>query len=216
VFLLDEPLSNLDARLRAAMRVEIARLHRRLGATMVYVTHDQVEAMTLGERIVVLDGGRIRQVDTPMALYERPADVFVATFLGSPAMNMMPGRLDVEGAAFAADDGTRVPLPGLQVPDAWSGRPLLLGVRPEHLLREDEAVPASGAFEARVEVVEPVGNEVFVNLWVGGNALVARLPPGPLPRPGASLRLRLDVPRVHLFDGTRGSEGARLERAGTE
>jgi multiple sugar transport system ATP-binding protein len=212
VFLLDEPLSNLDARLRAAMRVEIARLHRKLGATMVYVTHDQVEAMTLGERIVVLDGGRIRQVDTPMALYERPADVFVATFLGSPAMNVVPGRLEVEGAGFVTDDGVRIPLPGLQPAPEWSGRPLLLGVRPEHLVRAEPADAAAGAFAAVVEVVEPVGNEVFVNLRLGAHALVARLPPGVLPKPGESLWLRVAVAQAHVFDGEPGADGRRLVR----
>ena len=213
VFLLDEPLSNLDARLRAAMRVEIARLHRKLGATMVYVTHDQVEAMTLGERIVVLDGGRIRQVDTPMALYERPADVFVATFLGSPAMNVIAGQLDADGAGFIAGDGARIPLPGLQAPPDWSGRPLVLGVRPEHLRRAEPGDAGGGAFDALVEVVEPVGNEVFVNLRLGDAALVARLPPGTLPRPGESLLLRVAVEHAHVFDGAPDADGARLERA---
>ncbi|MGY1457716.1 ABC transporter ATP-binding protein [Luteimonas sp. A534] len=217
VFLLDEPLSNLDARLRAAMRVEIARLHRSLGTTMVYVTHDQVEAMTLGQRIVVLDGGRIQQVDTPMALYERPANLFVATFLGSPAMNVIRGRLVSVGDAPAllADGELRVPLPGLQVPGDWEGRELDMGLRPEHLLRADapagvEAVGSGDAnFEALVEVVEPVGSEVFVNLDLGGHALVARLPPGDLPRPGESLSLRVAVAHLHFFDI---GDGRRLQR----
>ncbi|MBB6599406.1 sn-glycerol-3-phosphate ABC transporter ATP-binding protein UgpC [Luteimonas sp. MC1825] len=213
VFLLDEPLSNLDARLRAAMRVEIARLHRSLGATMVYVTHDQVEAMTLGQRIVVLDGGRIRQVDTPMALYERPADVFVATFLGSPAMNVIAGHLDADGAGFIADDGAHVPLPGFRVPQDWPGRRLLLGVRPEHLLRAEPGDMDAGAFDALVEVVEPAGNEVFVNLRLGDHALVARLPPGVLPRPGEALSLRVAVEHAHVFDGADGADGVRLEAA---
>ncbi|MEN1928250.1 sn-glycerol-3-phosphate ABC transporter ATP-binding protein UgpC [Luteimonas sp. MJ250] len=219
VFLLDEPLSNLDARLRAAMRVEIARLHRSLGTTMVYVTHDQVEAMTLGQRIVVLDGGRIQQVDTPMALYERPANLFVATFLGSPAMNVIRGRLvSVDGApALVADGDLRVPLPGLRVPGDWEGRELDMGLRPEHLLRADapagvEAVGGGDAnFEALVEVVEPVGSEVFVNLELGGHALVARLPPGDLPRPGELLSLRVAVPRLHFFDI---DDGRRLDPMG--
>ena len=221
VFLLDEPLSNLDARLRAAMRVEIARLHRSLGTTMVYVTHDQVEAMTLGQRIVVLDGGRIQQVDTPMALYERPANLFVATFLGSPAMNVLRGRLEGRGETLAlmADYGARLPLPGLQVPDAWQGRGLAVGLRPEHLLRADgpegardtsmaSARDGDGLFEALVEVVEPVGSEVFVNLRLGDSALVARLPPGALPEVGERLPMRAAVDRLHLFDP---DDGRRLE-----
>ena len=221
VFLLDEPLSNLDARLRAAMRVEIARLHRSLGTTMVYVTHDQVEAMTLGQRIVVLDGGRIQQVDTPMALYQRPANLFVATFLGSPAMNVIEGRLEGSGdaAALQSDCGARLPLPGLRVPPAWQGRALALGLRPEHLLRAQDADgghggatatghEGNGVFDTLVEVVEPVGSEVFVNLRLGERALVARLPPGELPTVGQRLPMRAAVERLHLFDP---EDGRRLD-----
>ena len=224
VFLLDEPLSNLDARLRAAMRVEIARLHRSLGTTMVYVTHDQVEAMTLGQRIVVLDGGRIQQIDTPMALYERPANLFVATFLGSPAMNVLRGRLEdgAGGPVLVGEGGLRLPLPGLRVPESWERRELALGLRPEHLLRvgdpvrrdaegdgdTDAGVGHDDAFEALVEVVEPVGSEVFVNLRVGDHALVARLPPTGLPQAGAVLSMKVAVGSVHFFDAV---DGKRLE-----
>jgi multiple sugar transport system ATP-binding protein len=206
VFLLDEPLSNLDAKLRMAMRVEIARLHRRLGATMVYVTHDQIEAMTLGQRIVVLDRGEIQQIDTPMALYERPANLFVATFLGSPAMNVLEGRVEAsDGGAFVLDDGTRLPLHGRTLPAGAHGPRLKAGIRPEHLLRAD---PGEAAFAPMVEVVEPVGNEVFVNLQLGDAALVARLPPGDLPTPGAPLPLHVPADRLHLFDPV---DGRRLE-----
>ena len=210
VFLLDEPLSNLDARLRAAMRVEIARLHRSLRTTMVYVTHDQVEAMTLGQRIVVLDGGRIQQVDTPMALYERPANLFVATFLGSPAMNVVRGRLELAGGpTLLGEEGLRIPAPGLRLPEEWQGRELDFGLRPEHLLRADDGRADAGGnagdgFEAMVEVVEPVGREVYVNLRAGGQALVARLPPGELPRVGETLRMRVDVERLMVFDPGNG------------
>ncbi|NLA69302.1 MAG: sn-glycerol-3-phosphate ABC transporter ATP-binding protein UgpC, partial [Gammaproteobacteria bacterium] len=161
VFLLDEPLSNLDARLRAAMRVEIARLHRSLRTTMVYVTHDQVEAMTLGQRIVVLDGGRIQQVDPPLALYERPANLFVAPFLGSPAMHVVRGRLELAGGpTLLGEEGLRIPAPGLRLPEEWQGRELDFGLRPEHLLRADDGRADAGGnagdgFEAMVEVVEP-------------------------------------------------------------
>jgi multiple sugar transport system ATP-binding protein len=199
VFLLDEPLSNLDAKLRMAMRVEIARLHRKLGATMIYVTHDQIEAMTLGQRIVVLDRGEIQQIDTPMALYEKPANLFVATFLGSPAMNVLRGRV-VDGA-FDLGDGLRLPLPNGEIPADWIDRELDLGIRPEHLLRDGDGV---GGFAPTVEVVEPVGNEVFVNLQHGAHALVARLPPGELPQPGATLPLRLAPRRAHYFDPASG------------
>jgi len=208
VFLLDEPLSNLDARLRAAMRVEIARLHRDLGTTMVYVTHDQVEAMTLGQRIVVLDGGRIQQIDTPMALYERPANLFVATFLGSPAMNILRGRLSTTaGCALSLDDGTRLVLPGLQAPAAWEGRTLAVGVRPEHLV---PAAQDDEAFGAVVELVEPVGSEVLVNLRAGGHDLVARMPPSRMPARGERLALAVAPGRMHVFDP---DSGTRLEPA---
>ncbi|AKC88098.1 ABC transporter ATP-binding protein [Pseudoxanthomonas suwonensis] len=202
VFLLDEPLSNLDAKLRHSTRTEIARLHQRLGATMVYVTHDQVEAMTLGQRIVVLDAGRIQQIDTPMALYERPANLFVAGFLGSPAMNVLEGELQAaDGLRLVLDGQGDVPLPGADVPDAWLGRRVALGVRPEHLL------PAGEGLQARVDVVEPVGSEAFLHLDFGGRPLVSRLPPQKLPEPGAQLRLRADPAHLHFFDP---SDGVRL------
>ena len=205
VFLLDEPLSNLDARLRASTRVEIARLHRRLGTTMLYVTHDQVEAMTLGQRIVVLDHGRIQQIDTPMVLYQRPANRFVATFLGSPAMNLLRGKVTQEGRGqvFDLGGGLRLPLPDGDVPTEWIGRELDLGIRPEHLLRDD----TQDGFVPVVEVVEPVGSEVLVNLRHGTHDLVARLAPGDLPRPGDPLPLRLSPRHAHWFDP---ADGRRL------
>jgi len=204
VFLLDEPLSNLDARLRLSMRVEIARLHRQLGATMIYVTHDQIEAMTLGQRIVVLDGGVIQQIDTPMALYDRPANMFVAGFLGSPAMNLLRGTLRRhEGWRLACAAGELVL--GDLLPDpawaAWCDREVVLGVRPEHLQPD----PAGAALQARLEVVEPVGNEVFLNLRFGDQVLVARVPPRPLPEPGSLVALGLSHPYLHLFDGASGA-----------
>ena len=202
VFLLDEPLSNLDAKLRHSTRTEIARLHQRLGATMVYVTHDQVEAMTLGQRIVVLDAGRIQQIDTPMALYERPANLFVAGFLGSPAMNVLEGELQAaDGLRLVLDGQGEVPLPGAEVPQAWLGRRVAMGVRPEHLL------PAGEGLQARVEVVEPVGSEAFLHLDSGGRALVSRLAPQALPAPGTDLHLRADPAHLHFVDP---ADGMRL------
>ncbi|HEY5613150.1 MAG TPA: sn-glycerol-3-phosphate ABC transporter ATP-binding protein UgpC [Lysobacter sp.] len=202
VFLLDEPLSNLDAKLRMGMRVEIARLHRKLGTTMVYVTHDQIEAMTLGQRIVVLKDGQIQQIDTPMALYARPANLFVATFLGSPAMNVLQGRLvQAEGLALELGDGSRVGLDAAQaqVPAQWLQRgEVAVGVRPEHLLPAADGETAS--FEPEIEVLEPVGNEIFVNLRHGPQALVARCPPQPLPDVGSPLPLRLAPGSLHFFD----------------
>jgi multiple sugar transport system ATP-binding protein len=202
VFLLDEPLSNLDAKLRAGMRAEITRLHARLGTTMVYVTHDQIEAMTLGQRIVVLKDGVIQQVDTPMALYDHPANLFVATFLGSPAMNVVRGRLQRdEGLSLDAGDGTRVPLDGAQVPDAWLGREVALGVRPEHLLQVEAG---AAGLAPRVETVEPIGNEIFVNMRLAGDPLVARLPPDRIPAEGDALPLALRTDRLHFFDPASG------------
>jgi multiple sugar transport system ATP-binding protein len=207
VFLLDEPLSNLDAKLRLAMRVEIARLHRQLGATMVYVTHDQVEAMTLGQRIVVLDGGVIQQIDTPMALYERPANLFVAGFLGSPAMNLLRGVLQAapDGLALATAHGN-LPLgrPPMEAAlQAWHGRELVVGLRPEHLQPAAEGRPAR--LSAQLELPEPVGNEIFLNLRHGPLALVSRVPPQPLPAPGTSVPLGFAPEQLHFFDVATGA-----------
>jgi len=202
VFLLDEPLSNLDAKLRHSMRTEIARLHRQLGATMIYVTHDQVEAMTLGQRIVVLKDGQIQQIDTPMALYEHPANLFVAGFLGSPAMNVLHGRLErAEGLRLVLDADLSIPLGDARVGGDWLGRPVAMGVRPEHL---QPAAPEAAGFEALVEVVEPVGSEVFVNMTLGAHPLVSRLSPRQLPRPGTGLRMAVDPAHLHFFDPESG------------
>ncbi len=202
VFLLDEPLSNLDAKLRQGTRTEIARLHQRLGTTMVYVTHDQVEAMTLGQRIVVLDQGRVQQIDTPMALYERPANLFVAGFLGSPAMNLVRGHLRADASLqLELEGGGHVPLPSARVPDEWAGREVVLGVRPEHLL---PAGVGEGLL-ARVEVVEAVGSEAYLHLDFAGQRLVARLPPQDLPAPGDQIALRPDSARLHFFDPATGT-----------
>ena len=200
VFLLDEPLSNLDAKLRLTMRVEIARLHRQLGATMIYVTHDQIEAMTLGQRIVVLDGGVIQQIDTPMNLYERPANLFVAGFVGSPGMNLLHGTLHcADGWRLASADGD-IALgepPQAAAWQAWRDRAVVLGIRPEDL---QPAEPGRAALQARLEVVEPVGNEIFLNLRHGSRPLVSRVSPRALPEPGQVLSLGLAAGRVHLFD----------------
>jgi multiple sugar transport system ATP-binding protein len=192
VFLLDEPLSNLDAKLRLGMRVEIAKLHKRVGATMIYVTHDQIEAMTLGDRIVVMKAGEIQQIDTPMRLYEKPANVFVAGFLGSPAMNFFDGRVD--GGRIAIGTAS-VPVPaGAAIA---GGGEVVVGVRPEDLM----LAPDGGAtLEATLEVVEPVGNEIFLNLRRDDRAIVMRVPPQALPQRGSLLRIAIRPERVHLFD----------------
>jgi len=213
VFLLDEPLSNLDAKLRMSMRVEIARLHRQLGATMVYVTHDQIEAMTLGQRIVVLDKGLIQQIDTPMALYERPANVFVATFVGSPKMNLLHGEL-VEGGS-ERDRGLWLRIAGdIELPlspedsmrDALRsrlGQRLDMGLRPEDMRIVDGSDRAQ--LPARVEAVEPVGNEAFVNLRCGDSEIILRQPPNDLPTPGDVVHLAYAPGRAHFFDSDTGA-----------
>lgn len=203
VFLLDEPLSNLDARLRLSMRVELARLHRRLGTTMIYVTHDQIEAMTLGQRIVVLDAGEIQQIDTPMNLYARPANLFVAGFLGSPAMNLLRGRVIDDGGLKLDTGHARLPLEG--TPElkagarAFVGRELIAGLRPEDLM-PDRGDAEAATLPAHLELIEPVGNEIFLNLSCGSDALVARVPPQPLPDAGTTITLAYAPERIHLFD----------------
>ncbi len=203
VFLLDEPLSNLDAKLRHSVRTEIAQLHRKLGTTMIYVTHDQVEAMTLGQRIVVLKDGVIQQIDSPMGLYDRPANLFVAGFLGSPAMNVLQGRLvQQQGLQLVLADGQAVPVDGARVRPEWIGRELALGVRPEHLQ------PAAGtdtvAFDTVIEGIEPVGNEIFVNIVLGTRPLVMRVAPQALPPVGGHLPVTLRAGSLHFFDPESG------------
>jgi multiple sugar transport system ATP-binding protein len=213
VFLFDEPLSNLDAKLRVQMRREIARLHRQLGATMVYVTHDQVEAMTLGDRIVVMHAGRVQQIDTPLALYGRPRNTFVAGFIGSPSMNFLSGELVHDSAEFRARGGTfTVPLKGLgkragaggapneggERADGPGTREVILGIRPEdvRVVQPADANPV----RMRLDLVEPMGNEIFLHASAGEHELTARVAPQPLPEPGTEIALALDDQRLHFFD----------------
>jgi len=173
VFLFDEPLSNLDAKMRVQMRTEIARLHHRLGATMIYVTHDQTEAMTLGQRIVVMKDGVVQQVAPPLELYERPANRFVGGFIGSPAMNFLPGRLvQQDGLALACADGQTVwPLPAdFRPPEKVVGKDLILGIRPEHLAVGD----GRQSLAAKVQVLESLGNETLAYFQVAGQPITAR------------------------------------------
>ncbi len=207
VFLLDEPLSNLDAKLRGSMRVEIARLHRKLGTTMIYVTHDQVEAMTLGQRIVVLKDGEVQQIDTPMALYERPANLFVAGFLGSPKMNLLHGALGGgDGPTLRIADGAELrlrPDPATAVAlRPYLDKALVVGLRPEDM---QLAPNGPGKLPAIVEAVEPVGNEAFLNLGCGGCELVIRVPPRGLPEPGERVGLDYAPERMHFFDPDSGA-----------
>jgi len=199
VFLFDEPLSNLDAQLRNEMRSEIKRLHQRLGATIIYVTHDQVEAMTLADRIAVLSAGRLMQYDTPEAIYNRPAAVFVAGFTGAPPMNLCDATL-VDGAADLG--GVRVPLPAALAARAAGCSALRFGVRPENL----RAVAAEGdiSLPAEVQLLEPLGAETLVTLKVGQAEMVARWPAQFREASGARLFVHVNPAHLHLFDKTDG------------
>ena len=199
VFLFDEPLSNLDASLRVQMRLEIARLHQRLDATMVYVTHDQTEAMTLADRIVVFKAGRIEQVGTPIELYEKPANTFVAGFIGAPSMNFIEARIDSSsGAPTAAFGPASIPLAGSE--GLLSQGSVTLGVRPEHITIAEERTPD---FTATVEIVEKLGAESLVYLQTGFSTepITMRVSPQHPVRPGDSLPLCLDRNHIHRFAG---------------
>jgi len=191
-FLLDEPLSNLDAKLRLQTRAEIARLHQRLSATMIYVTHDQIEAMTLGDRIVVLDAGRIQQIDRPLNLYRNPANKFVAGFIGSPPMNFLDGR--IEGGRFISSDGAIVVGVDRRPP---TGDRITLGMRPEHITFGE-------GVDFTLDLIEPVGNEVFLYATAGENHVIARVAPRELPPIGSTIALQFDREHLHLFDPATG------------
>jgi multiple sugar transport system ATP-binding protein len=197
VFLFDEPLSNLDAKLRVAMRTEIKELHQRLETTIVYVTHDQIEAMTMADKIVVMHDGRVEQIGAPLELYDRPNNVFVAGFIGSPAMNFLRGSLRLNGAAaFLGPDGIQLPL--ATAPAGGDGRPVIYGIRPEHFALADDGV------EAEVHVVEPTGSELQVVAKLGGEEIIAVFRERHEFKPGQKIRLRPDPRLVHLFDETTG------------
>jgi multiple sugar transport system ATP-binding protein len=200
VFLFDEPLSNLDAKLRVTMRTEIKALHQRLKTTSVYVTHDQIEAMTMADRIVVMNAGRVEQVGAPLELYDRPANLFVAGFLGSPSMNFIKGRYrrEDDGAAVVCDDGTALPVS--PVSSAWNDEPVVLGIRPEHLrlVAEGEGVPAT------VDVVEPTGANIEVFADLAGERVCAVFGERHPFRPGETISLGWDLDKVHLFDSDTG------------
>jgi multiple sugar transport system ATP-binding protein len=201
VFLFDEPLSNLDAKLRVQMRAELASLHTRLQATMVYVTHDQVEAMTMGDRIVVMRDGVIQQIGTPLALYNTPVNRFVAGFIGSPPMNIMKVNLKESGGGLVIEEA------GFQIEVAAAhqdrlrshvGRDLFMGIRPEDLTYAEGA--RGGAITASVDVVEPLGAETHIYLTVGSNQLIARVGPEVDVRVGTEIALSPNMDRVHYFD----------------
>ena len=200
VFLFDEPLSNLDAKLRVAMRVEIKELHQRLGTTIIYVTHDQIEAMTMADKIVVMRDGRVEQLGAPLDLYDRPSNIFVAGFIGSPAMNFLKGKLEtIDGRlAFRADGGAALQLEGVA---GAAGQPVVYGIRPEHI----EIGP--GGLPAKVSVLEPTGSETQIFARIGSDAIDAVVKGRVDMRPGDEIALRIDPRAAHIFDG---ATGARL------
>jgi multiple sugar transport system ATP-binding protein len=208
VFLFDEPLSNLDAKLRVQMRAEISRLHKQLGATMIYVTHDQVEAMTMGDRICVLDKGYIQQFDEPMNLYERPANKFVAGFIGSPSMNFIKGKLTKELNNFVVkgnEDSVSVEFSREKYEKKLSGaaESVIIGIRPEHF-RPHSIVVREGVnvIEVVLDMVEFMGNEEYLHFTLEGNKCVARVNTGIRYKEGDKVHLEFESSRVHLFDAT--------------
>ncbi|MGE0522202.1 MAG: ABC transporter ATP-binding protein [Variibacter sp.] len=202
LFLFDEPLSNLDAKLRVKMRAEIKKLHQKLRTTTIYVTHDQVEAMTLADRIVLMNGGTIEQVGTPHELYYRPATKFVASFIGSPAMNFLPCRLASENdrAVIKLDSGPSLALPN-KLADQYRpclGQELVLGIRPEHFI--DGGAVEDSCVDIRVDIVEPMGTDTFLLFSLNGSEVCARVKPSPHYRPQCEARLGVDLSQIHFFD----------------
>ncbi|HEU0205035.1 MAG TPA: sn-glycerol-3-phosphate import ATP-binding protein UgpC [Burkholderiaceae bacterium] len=201
VFLFDEPLSNLDAKLRVQMRLELQKLHRRLGVTSLYVTHDQVEAMTLGNRIVVMNAGRAEQIGTPAEIYARPATTFVAAFIGSPPMNLLPGQVDGDARLFQLGVGNRVALPAPV--NGLAGRRLAMGLRPEALRLGGDA------FEIEVDMVESLGADHLIHGHAGDHALIVRAGPDANPALGSRVGVGFDARALHWFDQ---ESGARVEK----
>ncbi len=196
VFLFDEPLSNLDAKLRVQMRGEIKSMHQRIGTTTIYVTHDQVEAMTMADKIVVLHGGIIEQVGAPLDLYDRPANLFVAGFIGSPSMNFIDGR--IEEGVFRSDKGLILPLPEGFSTAEHGGRALVYGIRPEHIRA------ATGGLSARVGIVEGTGSEIYAKLDCGGEDISCLFRERLNIRFGDKIEIGIDPASIHLFDKASG------------
>ncbi len=202
VFLFDEPLSNLDAKLRVQMRLEIKKLQERLGITSIYVTHDQVEAMTLGHRLMVLNAGYVEQIGTPIELYERPASVFVAGFIGSPSMNLLDASVSADGGSVELPGGESLALTGPSA-NIEAGRPVMLGLRPEHL---EQVADGNGVAHLHVDVVEHLGADTIVHGHFGTSRtdLTVRLPGVRYLQSGERLALTVEPAHVHLFDAESG------------
>ena len=206
VFLMDEPLSNLDAKLRVAMRAELIKLHRRLETTFIYVTHDQIEAMTMGTRIAVMRDGILQQLDAPQYLYDYPANQFVAGFIGSPAMNFFDASVVGDGDGLFIDAGTfrlKVPDERKAVLHPWLGRQVVFGIRPEHMYDARLSPPggiAPGKMKAKVDVVESMGSEVHIYFETGGQTFVGVFDPRTQLRAGEEAEVVLDMSLMHVFD----------------
>lgn len=200
VFLFDEPLSNLDAKLRTQMRLELQMLHRRLRTTSLYVTHDQVEAMTLAERVIVLNKGRVEQIGTPSEIYRRPASLFVAGFMGSPSMNLLPGRVSDDGMSFVVWHGPTIPVAGFAA--QWRGRELTAGIRPEHI---EQSRSATSGVALEILTLEQLGADNLVHGHWGESDVVMRLPHDDLPAVGTILSVICPAKAWHFFDPLSGS-----------
>ncbi|MCI8737982.1 MAG: sn-glycerol-3-phosphate ABC transporter ATP-binding protein UgpC [Lachnospiraceae bacterium] len=206
VFLMDEPLSNLDAKLRVQMRIEIAKLHQNLGTTIIYVTHDQTEAMTLGTRIVVMKAGIVQQVDTPQNLYEKPANLFVAGFMGSPQMNFLDATVKVEGnVANLVVAGKSIPLPAAKskalIDGGYNGKTVTFGIRPEDVYDSEEFLAnAPTTFESKVKVYELLGAEVYLYFDLDQFPITARVDSRTNARPGDAIKFAFDIDKIHVFD----------------
>ncbi len=203
VFLFDEPLSNLDAKLRVQMRVELKRLHERLETTAIYVTHDQVEAMTLGSRVVVMKDGWVQQVGEPLEIYSKPQNRFVAGFIGSPSMNFIPVTLtDGGGSLFAEASGIKIKVPPQKAQSLmpYKGQTVTLGVRPEDLRVGMSSDSSDLSFDAVVEVVEPLGAEILLDTKAAAQQIVARVEPTVKTKPHEKIRLTFIPDRIHFFD----------------
>jgi multiple sugar transport system ATP-binding protein len=206
VFLMDEPLSNLDAKLRVQMRIEIAKLHQRLGTTIIYVTHDQTEAMTLGTRIVVMKDGVVQQVDTPQNLYDKPQNLFVAGFMGSPQMNFLDGVVSINGENVTINcAGLEIPLPPAKakklIEGGYDGKTVTFGIRPEDVYDSEMFIEtAKASFEATVKVYELLGAEVFLYFELDEFPITARVDPRTTARPGDTIKVAFDVEKIHVFD----------------
>ncbi len=211
VFLFDEPLSNLDAKLRVQMRIEIKKVHQKVRTTTVYVTHDQVEAMTLADRVVVMNKGRIEQIGTPNDLYHHPATRFVAAFIGSPAMNFLPCRLEEVGGRLNVrlTDRIAFPLPperAARYQSVGRGERLLLGLRPEHITEANShSAPGIEAFDTVLDVTEPMGMETLIYFTLDGTQVCGRVNPNACARDGGALRLAVDLNRMHLLNEVTGA-----------